>query len=502
MSAEDIWYFLKGQETVGPFSKAIMQQIHAGGQLLPETMVWREGMAEWKPARDVAELELASAATPPADEAAPAKTEPAPGPPGRHDAVAPGTHGKLKLKAAGDSPAPAPVHVPPPTIQPKHSPLKMADDPKPLPTSPKPVSPLPPSSPASPGLVAATEPDPAEEKQEKKKKDKKDEKPSFIKRAVAYIFSSMFMAPLFLIVCGVLIFLSRAKFPDVLWVTWLIVGFGGVGVLSICSIRSFDGMVRLLAFLLLVPPIVLFWPVFMSELPVQAVPAGYWVFLVFCFFYMLTTRIGLNNYISTGSAKFASVSGVLLIAFIVVVGHTDIPEQRIPGWKEFVEKGSRLRLPGPLARMLNLPDYGTEAGHLVLASGHQQSRHGIESAVLKQKDEKEYQLVFRTLEGIQFFTKIPMPEGGFTVDKILNQDCPVLFKPLDATGDDVYEGATWLMKNGQTVTVTSARLKVESVDKESNTWKGTITFLLKPEKGSDPIVAPGQFETIVTESKP
>ena len=40
----EIWFFLRGQETVGPFSKKIIQQIHEGGQLALETMVWREGM--------------------------------------------------------------------------------------------------------------------------------------------------------------------------------------------------------------------------------------------------------------------------------------------------------------------------------------------------------------------------------------------------------------------------------------------------------------------------
>lgn len=516
MSAEDIWYFLRGQEQVGPFSKPIIQQIYQGGQLTPETLVWREGMDGWKPARDVAELELSSAPAAPAAEEAPKEPEKPATPPDRHGAVAPGQQGKLKLRSADAGPMPSapppqasPIQVPPPNL--KHSPLKVADAPKEAPKPAKPgssgpVSPLPPSSP-SPGLVADDKPaeDP-EEKRLKEKKKKIDEGKTAFGRAKAYLTSSLFIAPLFLVICGVLMFLGRSKFPDILWVTWGVIGYGVFGLVSLCGVRSFDGVLRLAAILFLAPAIVLFWPVLMRDLTVQAVPPSYWVFLGFCVLYGLTVRIGLNNYITDTSAKVACFTGILIIAFIAVVGRTDVPEQRIPGWKDFVEKGSRLRLPGSMARLLNQPDWGTEVGHMVLATGEQQSRHGLESAELKKKDEKEYQLVFRTLEGIQFFTKIATPEGGYDVEKVIGLEWPVFFKKADATSEEtVYESANWLMKNGQTVEVAAARLKVEGVDKERNVWKGSLSFILAPEKGAknpEPKIIPGQFETIVTETKP
>ena len=54
----DIWFFLKGSESVAPFSKEIMQQIYEGGQLSDETLVWREGMQGWKPVISMPELEI------------------------------------------------------------------------------------------------------------------------------------------------------------------------------------------------------------------------------------------------------------------------------------------------------------------------------------------------------------------------------------------------------------------------------------------------------------
>ncbi len=50
------WYVLRNQRQTGPFSLAQMQQMAQSDQVRASDLVWREGMADWRPARDMSEL--------------------------------------------------------------------------------------------------------------------------------------------------------------------------------------------------------------------------------------------------------------------------------------------------------------------------------------------------------------------------------------------------------------------------------------------------------------
>jgi len=50
------WYFVKNQQQVGPIPLNQLGQLAATGQLGPNEMVWRKGMAEWTIARNVKEF--------------------------------------------------------------------------------------------------------------------------------------------------------------------------------------------------------------------------------------------------------------------------------------------------------------------------------------------------------------------------------------------------------------------------------------------------------------
>lgn len=56
--------------TTGPFDADQLRQKVSSGELTPDTMVWMEGMTEWQPAKEVAQLQdiLASAPPPPPEE--------------------------------------------------------------------------------------------------------------------------------------------------------------------------------------------------------------------------------------------------------------------------------------------------------------------------------------------------------------------------------------------------------------------------------------------------
>ena len=50
MTTEEQWFFLADQEQQGPYALNQLQQMADSGALTPETLVWRDGMAEWVPA--------------------------------------------------------------------------------------------------------------------------------------------------------------------------------------------------------------------------------------------------------------------------------------------------------------------------------------------------------------------------------------------------------------------------------------------------------------------
>ena len=56
------WYYTRGGERQGPIERVELDSLVRGGGISPDDLVWCEGMADWKPAREVAELFAAPAA--------------------------------------------------------------------------------------------------------------------------------------------------------------------------------------------------------------------------------------------------------------------------------------------------------------------------------------------------------------------------------------------------------------------------------------------------------
>ena len=52
MAAID-WYFARGNKQMGPLSAADLRRLAAAGELSPDDLIWREGLAEWTKARNV-----------------------------------------------------------------------------------------------------------------------------------------------------------------------------------------------------------------------------------------------------------------------------------------------------------------------------------------------------------------------------------------------------------------------------------------------------------------
>lgn len=481
MSEEEVWFFLRGEETVGPFSKKILQQIHQGGQLAKETMVWREGMETWQSAGEVAELELVSSSSAIAEEPDPiSETVVASAPPsslatggGPLTPLAPGEKGKLKMKVREETPAPT-LGIP--------SPSSIGLNIKPIAPKKEVLGPS-----------EGEEPPPSQDDEGRKKE------PSVIRKLADRWFSSIVLVPLFLIVAGVMVFLYGKNFPNVLWFVWIAAAFAVIGAISMIGIHTFEGVARLLSWSFLAPPVVLFWPVIMRDKPFDMVTIAEWLFLGFCFLYFLTVRIGLTNYIIPAAARMAMMTGVLTLGFIWIVGTRP---QTLPAswqWNKLVEEGAHVRLPGTIARIVGRPEWGSDVGFLRIGLGNGESQHGIESARLKSWRGKEYRLLIRTVGNLYFAAKLTMEDG---VDPrkdpraAMGKEWPLLFSKDEfeekKPGDPESTGAKWTMRDKKTVVVVSASLKVNQV--QDNRWSGTIDFKLPADKDGRSDHLPGTFE--------
>ena len=41
------WFYSKSGKQLGPVSETVLFQLAASGQVLPDDLVWKEGMAQW-----------------------------------------------------------------------------------------------------------------------------------------------------------------------------------------------------------------------------------------------------------------------------------------------------------------------------------------------------------------------------------------------------------------------------------------------------------------------
>src|SRR5215472_9522797 len=74
------WYYVDQGKQAGPVDDAQLEQLRGSGQIQDETLIWQEGMENWKPYRDVkggGGMPAASAPPAPAAEGLRLSTSPA-----------------------------------------------------------------------------------------------------------------------------------------------------------------------------------------------------------------------------------------------------------------------------------------------------------------------------------------------------------------------------------------------------------------------------------------
>jgi len=61
----ELWHYSRGGKQAGPISGAELKELASRGQLSPTDMVWKQGMANWVPARDLKGLFVAASSSAP-----------------------------------------------------------------------------------------------------------------------------------------------------------------------------------------------------------------------------------------------------------------------------------------------------------------------------------------------------------------------------------------------------------------------------------------------------
>ena len=481
MSSEEVWYFLKGQETVGPFSKDVLRQIHEDGQLTVDTMVWRDGMSGWQEAGSVADLDIFKP-----EESAPAASP-------ATEAQKP----KLKLKdPAPAGSATASPSAPQPTSAPAAAPVDPAKHKlhlKEPASSPSPsLEAI--STSSWKGLKSSHAGTPSSASPSEKKSTDELKPPSILKRFFSWLFSSTTLTQFFLIASGALTWFYRSQIPDIFWFVWLVTAFGCFGALSLFGVRGLEGLFRYLSLLFLVPVLVLFWPIIMGDAHWKTVPLVHWFFLGLCFSYLVTIWIGLKGYFTPTTGYAAIATGVFALAFTGVVSQGAWKPGKPGEWDAFVKEGSGRRLPGRLARLLHLPALGEDIGSLIMTFDQKPSVHKIEYMNLKKGEGKEWTLMIQTLDDQFLGAKLDLGEESPTLEKLKSQNWPLLFSK-DALKDPIMDRLRWTPADGTAIDLASGTLHIETFDSEKRRLTATIQFHLKtPKPNAKPGDAAGQLE--------
>jgi hypothetical protein len=72
------WYYVSAGQQAGPVEEAQLEELFRTGQIQADTLVWREGMANWQSYREVKPV-MAQAGAPPIDPNSPPVIGVAPG---------------------------------------------------------------------------------------------------------------------------------------------------------------------------------------------------------------------------------------------------------------------------------------------------------------------------------------------------------------------------------------------------------------------------------------
>jgi uncharacterized RDD family membrane protein YckC len=59
------WYYLDGDQTIGPVPESTIRERMLIGHLRPQDLVWREGMQDWQPIKELPELQTPVPGSPP-----------------------------------------------------------------------------------------------------------------------------------------------------------------------------------------------------------------------------------------------------------------------------------------------------------------------------------------------------------------------------------------------------------------------------------------------------
>jgi hypothetical protein len=157
-----------------------------------------------------------------------------------------------------------------------------------------------------------------------------------------------------------------------------------------------------------------------------------------------------------------------------------------------VKQGSEVRLPGVLARLLNMPQLGTRVGTLRLRLGAEEAEVGIERAALEARSADEWRFILVTLDGQQFSTKWKGEPSS-----VKDKDLPILVfsagissrEGLDEM--DSLAAQTRVKFKGKAYDLGGGTLRFSGIG--AATAQGSLSFGLTGQKDASTLA--GEFQT-------
>jgi hypothetical protein len=493
MSSPEIWYFLKGQETVGPFSKDLLRQIHADGQLSPETLVWREGMPEWVAASSIEEFEFLRASAPPP---APAAQPPPPvliNPEPPEVAAPESTRPKLKLKdrnqkaetekssspstATVESPTTQVFKLPPPIAKPVVK--KFLTEPHAGSSKEDPSGSESSSSPEEPPKKSSLKLSRIGDRSNNLAAEGNTASNSLtrsVRQLFTFLSSSGFLTSAFLISAAVLTFLFYGAVPNAYWFAYLIYAFGVLGLVRLIGASSLDEAMRILSFAFLIPPMTMIWDVIMSDRPVASTSVAEWAFLCLGMAFCMVIRIGYRIYASPFMEKGAFLLGLLILGFIAAVGTGNLAPA---GWKELAARTDPPRLPLQIALAIGKPEWAATSGTLRLNEGGAAIDQVLKQAVLKRHGPGELRLHLKTDQNLVFYIRIHHQNPEIHPPEITAREYPVYFSEESLELGTASTVPNWEFPGRIRVPITNATCRFSSI--EGKIWNGSILLKLAPQ---------------------
>ncbi len=163
-----------------------------------------------------------------------------------------------------------------------------------------------------------------------------------------------------------------------------------------------------------------------------------------------------------------------------------------------VKDGSRVRFPGIVVRLLNLPEsWGTREGTLRLRRGEEEVGIGIERAALESKGTEGWRFTMVLLSGQQLSARFKPVADGSEQGAVVGKDASLSVSAAGLTSRegleevDTLSTTKTLWVQGKNIEIAGGSILITEISKEEA--RGKVVFSIPAQK--EPVTLAGEFDT-------